>query len=62
MQINWFWLVVGLIPYAIQRQQTKDERWVRIQALFWRLSIRWHQGHCSWKLFLPLIDHWPHEK
>ena len=24
MDINWFWLAVGLIPYSIKRHQTKD--------------------------------------
>jgi hypothetical protein len=62
MQINWLWLAIGLIPYALQRQQTKDGCLVRMQALLWRLTIRWSQGHCSWKVSLPLIEHWPHEK
>ncbi|HEU5383069.1 MAG TPA: hypothetical protein VFV38_47320 [Ktedonobacteraceae bacterium] len=56
MQINWLWFV-GFIPYALQWQRTKDEQWVRIRALYWHVVIRWHQGHASWKCFVPLIEH-----
>ena len=59
MQIHWLWLLVGLIPYTIQRQQEKNEHLVRIRALFWRLSIRSQKGQPSWELALPLIEHWP---
>jgi hypothetical protein len=60
MQINWLWYV-GFIPYAIQWQRTKDEQWVRIQALYWHLVIRRRQGRSSWKWFLPLLEHWSQE-
>jgi len=59
MQINWHWLVVGIIPYAIQWQQGKDEHLVLVRALFWRLNIRSQKGRRSWELALPLIEHWP---
>jgi hypothetical protein len=57
MQINWLWLAVGLLPYSIKRRKTKDEQVLDICALFWRLTIRWRHGTCSWALFLPLITH-----
>jgi hypothetical protein len=58
MQINWLWLAVGLIPYSIKRQQTKDEKLVRVRALYWLLTIHWQQGRCSWEISLPSIEHW----
>ncbi len=57
MQINWLWLAVGLIPYSIKRQQTKDEQMLSMHALFWRLTIHWLHGKCSWELSIPLITH-----
>ncbi len=57
MQINWLWLVVGLVPYSIKRQYSKDEQMLSIYALFWRLTIRWQSGTCSWDLSIPLITH-----
>jgi hypothetical protein len=59
MQINWLWLVVGLMPYSIKRYQMKDEQRVHIRALFWILTIHWQQGQNSWELSLPLVEHWP---
>lgn len=58
MQINWLWLAVGLIPYSIKRQQTKNEQVVRVRALFWRLSMRWQGKRCSWEISFPWIEHW----
>ncbi len=58
MQINWLWLAVGLLPYAIKRQKTKNERVVCIRALLWRLSIHWREMYCSWDISFPLIEHW----
>ena len=57
MQINWFWLAVGLIPYSIKRQHRKDEQELNIYALFWRLTIRWRHRKRSWDLSIPLITH-----
>lgn len=58
MHIDWFWFVLGFVPYSIKRQQTKDEKRVRIHALFWLLTIRWRQGRCSWEISFPWIEHW----
>ena len=57
MQINWHWLAVGIIPYSIKRQHTKDEQMLSIQALLWRLTIRWQRGKCSWDVSIPLITY-----
>ena len=57
MQINWFWLAVGLVPYSIKRHQTKEEQLLTVKALFWRLTIRWRQGQCSWDVYIPFIEH-----
>ena len=56
MEINWFWLAVGFIPYYIKRHQTKDEQLLTVKALFWRLTIRWKE-QCSWDLYIPFIEH-----
>jgi hypothetical protein len=57
MQINWLWLVVGLIPYSIKRQHTKSVQMLSIRALFWRLTIHWEGEKCSWDVSIPLITH-----
>lgn len=57
MQINWFWLIVGLVPYTIKRQQTDNEQILTIKALFWRLTIRRENGPNSWDLSIPFIEH-----
>jgi len=58
MQINWLWLAVGLLPYSIKRQRTKNVQLVRVRALFWHLSMLWQQGQCSWEISFPWIRHW----
>ena len=57
MEINWFWLVVGLVPYSIKRQHVKDVQMLSIHALFWRLTIRKRRGIRSWNLSIPLVTH-----
>src|SRR5260370_23495782 len=32
MQIHWFWLIAGLVPYTIKRQLTKDEQVLTVEA------------------------------
>ncbi len=42
MQINWFWLAIGLMPYFIKRQHTKDEQMLSIyviSSISWRFCI-----------------------
>ncbi len=57
MQINWFWLIVGLVPYTIKRQEAKDEQIMTLKALFWQLIIHWGNGHRSWDLSVLLVKH-----
>jgi hypothetical protein len=57
MQINWLWLIVGLVPYIIKLQFTTDEQVLTVKALFWRLTIRWRNEHSSWDLRIPFIEH-----
>ena len=57
MQINWFWLAVGLVPYSIKRHQTKEEQLLTVKALFWRLTIHWRKGQRSWEIYIPFIEH-----
>lgn len=58
MQIHWLWLAVGLIPYSIKRQYTKQEQLLCAHALFWHLTIRWQEGRCSWAIFFPWMKRW----
>ena len=57
MHINWIWLAIGLVPYSIKRQHTKDEQVLNIHALFWQLAIREGHGKRAWNLSIPLIMH-----
>ncbi len=57
MDINWLWLVVGLIPYSIKLQHAKNEQVLTVKALFWRLTIRWKEEQCSGNLYIPFIEH-----
>ncbi len=57
MHINVLWLAVGLIPYTIKRQKESDGRIFTAKALFWRLTVKWKKGDCSWVLSLPFIEH-----
>lgn len=38
----WLWLVVGLLPYAIERRWRRDRRALQMRALFWSLEV-WTQ-------------------
>lgn len=57
MQVNWYWLIVGLVPYTIKQQQATDEQVLTVKALFWRLTLRWRSGRYSWDLVIPFIEH-----
>ncbi len=57
MQINWLWLIVGLLPYSIKRQHTKNEHMLIVKALFWRLSLCWKERQWAWDLYVPFIEH-----
>ena len=57
MQVNWYWLMVGLVPYTIKRQRIKKEQALTVKALFWRLTIRGENGCRSWDLSIPFIEH-----
>ena len=57
MNINWLWLVAGLVPYSIKRHQTRNEQVLTVKALFWRLTLRWSQKQCSWDVSISFIEH-----
>ncbi len=57
MQINWFWIIAGFIPYSLKRKQMKDECLLTVKALFWRLTIHQSKEQCSWDVFIPFIEH-----
>jgi len=57
MQISWYWIVIGLIPYSIKRQKTKNEQTVIVKALFWRLTFRQKGEQSSWDVYIPFIEH-----
>jgi hypothetical protein len=56
MNTLWIWFVVGLIPYYVNKQQTRNGWVLQVRALFWSLEILlnpcgWHR----WTLRVPLI-------
>lgn len=57
MDINWIWLwvLVGMLPHSIKRDQEKNKQRLEIRALFWQLSICWQQRRCSWTMDIPII-------
>ncbi len=57
MQVNWYWLIVGIVPYSIKQQRAAHEQIFTIKAFFWRLTIHWRNGRRSWALSIPLIEH-----
>jgi hypothetical protein len=57
MQINWYWLIVGLVPYTIKQQKATNDQDLTVKALFWQLTIRWGNGRRSWNLSIPFIEH-----
>jgi hypothetical protein len=58
MQINWLWLVIGLLPYSIKRYRAKNEQLLTVKALFWRLTIRQKKEQYSWEIAFPWLEHW----
>ncbi len=53
----WIWLIVGLVPYYIKRQQGKDEQTFEVRAIFWSLVIcQRHRGQHQWIVRIPLIE------
>jgi len=57
MQINWFVIVAGIVPYSIKRCQIKDEQVLSMKALFWQLIIRRKKEQLSWEIYIPFIGH-----
>ena len=57
MEINWFWIVLGIIPYSIKRYRVKDEQVLSVKAIFWGLIIRWKKRQRSWQFYSPFIEH-----
>lgn len=59
-QLAWRWprrgRDVGQLN-SIKQQHTKAVQMLSIHAVFWRLTIRWQRGKCSWDVALPLITH-----
>ena len=56
MHIDWFWLLLGVIPYSIKRQYKQHIQHMYFRALLWQLSLQWQQGHCSWHITFPWIE------
>ena len=51
------WLVVGFIPYYINKQQLKNGWILQIYALYWSLEV--NHPDCErkqWTLRIPLIE------
>jgi hypothetical protein len=52
----WIWLVVGIIPHYIEKQQMRNGWIMHIRALFWSLEIRYQHGQNRWTLSIPLVE------
>lgn len=56
MRINahaiWVYIVVGFIPYSMERRQTSGGHTLEIRALFWTLQHTRRQ----WTIHIPLIQ------
>jgi hypothetical protein len=55
MQINLSWLIVGLLPYYIKRDKTKDRQILTVKALFWLVTIHWEKEQYLWEVSIPLV-------
>jgi hypothetical protein len=53
----WIWLIVGLIPYYIKKQPSRNGWILQIRALFWSLELhRPRVGLNKWTIRVPLIE------
>ena len=53
----WIWLVVGFIPYYVNKQQMGNGWILQVRALFWSLEIDRQQVRRNrWTLRVPLIE------
>ena len=52
----WVWLIVGLIPYYINKQPTRNGWILQVRALFWSLEVHRQQGRNRLTLRVPLIE------
>jgi hypothetical protein len=51
------WLIIGIIPYYINKQQMKNGWILQVRALFWSLEIHLSQYRRNqWTLHIPLIN------
>ncbi len=57
MHIQWFWLVVSLLPYTIERQKTSNMQSLVLSALLWQFSCTYQKKQCTWSFSLPWIKH-----
>lgn len=56
--VSWMcWLLIGCLPYAVERFSIGDEYNFSIKALFWSVEISSRKGRRHrWKLRIPLIE------
>ena len=53
----WIWLKVGLMPYYINKQPTRNGWMLQIRALFWSLEVHIQQyGKYQFVFCVPLIQ------
>ena len=61
---NWFWFLLGFIPYRIEREFIRNGWQLDIKALFWTFTVtrRIHRRkrrrfqRTSWTLRIPFIE------
>ena len=53
----WIWLIIGIMPYYINRLRGKNRLTLEVRAIFWSLEYLQYNGHHQWILRFPLIEH-----
>jgi hypothetical protein len=56
----WIWLLMGCLPYSLQREKANNTQSIQLRAVFWRATIRWYKGGYSWHVSLPFIEQFRH--
>lgn len=52
----WIWLVLGIIPYYVNKQPMRNGWILQIRTLFWSFEIHYQRlSQNQWTLRVPLI-------
>jgi hypothetical protein len=58
--VELIWLILGLVPYRIEKKYLPDGSWVFvIKAVVWSVSLHKQtgkRGKCEWSVHSPLLE------